>query len=109
MPICTYLDQYDCTEETSDDELNSLLADVREATGDDWRIRESEYEVHRWFRRPLIKRRYTLYRQTVGSEFQIMNFYRPDLVQLQSINTVNGAEHVAAYLYGVLAGVKHAD
>lgn len=104
MPICTYLSDCDHTKPTSDGELNDLLRWVREATGDEWRIRESEHEVRRWFRKPKTIKLYSLYNHVASIEFQIVNFYRPD--SGGSINTMVDASVVAAYLYGVLAGVR---
>lgn len=105
MPCCTYLSEGECCKPTSDDELNSLLSEVRAVTGEDWRIRESLYPSHRWFRRSTVIKRYTLFHGIGCTEFQIINFYRPDLKDW-SINTNNEAGYVAAYLYGVLSAVR---
>lgn len=104
MPICTYLDERQHTAPTTDSELNNLLADVRTATGRDWRVGERIIERRRWFRKPLVAKRYTIYLNTNGPEFQIVNLYRPDLDEL-SFGIVNEASHVAAYFYGLLAGL----
>ena len=105
MPCCTYLGEQEFTWPTSDAELNSLLADIRERTGDDWRIAE-RIETVGVFRKQRFKR-YTLYNHVGGPEFQIINFYRPDRADepLSSINHYNDAGYVAAYLYGLLAGL----
>lgn len=107
MCCCTYLSETDFTMPTSDSNLNSLLAEVRAATGDDWRIGEWQYTVRRlfslWF--PKFVMQYELYHHVSGPEFQIINFYRPDRGDW-SINHVNDASHISAYLYGVLAGVQ---
>lgn len=110
MPCCTYLSNDECRQPTSDVELNSLHTEVCVSTGEDWRIREATYEIRRWFRAPLSVRRYELFHHVHGCEFQSINFYRPDRADdyLPSINLTNSAEHVAAYLYGVLAGVQSA-
>lgn len=105
MPCCTYLSGDEYTKPTSDSELNDLLRCVREATGDDWRIGEQEFVVRRWFRRQKVVKQYTLYNHVASVEFQIVNFYRPDRED-NSINMINDAGFVAAYLYGVLAGVQ---
>lgn len=107
MCICTYLSEGEFTKPTSDKELNALLAEVRQAThgSEDWRIEERTYEVSRWFRRPTTIKLYVLYHMVNHIEFQIINFYRPDLGE-NSINIMNTAGHVAAYLYGILAAVN---
>lgn len=104
MCCCTYLTDSQYTKPTSDSELNTLLSDVRKATGHDWRIEEIEVEVRRWFRRPRTIKLYALYSHTVVTEFQIINFYRPDRGEW-SMNFANEAGYVAAYLYGMLATI----
>lgn len=108
MPCCTYLSDDQHTSPTTDTELNELLAEVREATGEDWRIAERFVEQRRWFRKPLTVKLYTLYAHTSSIEFQCINFYRPDREDdwLPSIQIMNDAGYVAAYLYGILAGVR---
>jgi hypothetical protein len=108
MPCCTYLSDNEYTQPTSDVELNSLLSEVCERTGDDWRICETIFEVRRWFRTAKVLKRYELFSHVSGPEFQCVNFYRPDREDdyLPSINLRNDAGYVAAYLYGVLAGVQ---
>lgn len=110
MPCCTYLSNDEFRQPTSDAEINSLLTNVRGVTGEDWRIQETIHEDRRWFRSPLLIKRYELFVHVHGPEFQSINFYRPDRADsyLPSINLSNSAEHVAAYLYGVLAGVQSA-
>lgn len=106
MACCTYLLDHDYTKPTSDGELNDLLAEVRKVTGEDWRIREFVSERRRWFRRPVIAKAYELLVGIHSGEFQIVNFYRPEADRLAygSMNFINDAGYVAAYLYGVLAG-----
>lgn len=105
MPCCTYLSDNEYTQPTSDVELNDLLAEVRQATGDDWRICEIVRERRRWLRAPLVTKEYELFHHVVGPEFQEVNFYRPERLE-NCFNFVNSAGHVAAYLYGVLAGAR---
>lgn len=94
MPMCTYLGETQHTRPTADAELNSLLAEVRAATGDDWRIGEHESLRLVPFRGTRVKRTYTLYAHVSGGEFQVLNLRG---------NTVGTVE---AFLYGVLAGRK---
>lgn len=104
MACCVWIGSDQCLIPTSDSELNKLLADVRAATGDDWRIREMTWTVRRWFRKPRVVRQYELLHHVhSGVEFQVINFYRPDREGGGSINIINDASHVAAYLYGILA------
>ncbi len=108
MPCCTYLNTDDYTKPTSDDELNSMLREVRNATGEDWRVGETTWIKCRWFRKPVEMKTYELYSHVSGPEYQVVNFYRPDLEDkwLPSINHSNTVGYVVAYLYGVLAGVQ---
>ncbi len=106
MPCCTYLSDNQCRALVSDDEINSLLADVCRVTGEDWRVCETVREVRRWFRTPKVVKLYELLHETHAPEFQSINFYRPDREDGWSINLNNSAAHVAAYLYGILAGVQ---
>ena len=94
MPMCTYLGDDQHTAPTSDQELNTLLAEVRSATGEDWRIGEHESLRLVPFRGTRVKRTYTLYAHVSGGEFQVLNLRG---------NTVG---HVEAFLFGILAGRK---
>ncbi len=107
MPCCTYLNDGEYTKPTGDVELNRLLAEVRDKTGEDWRIAETNWVNRRWFHRTTTMQTYELYCHVSGPEFQIINFYRPDHGDW-SINHSNQAAHVAAFLYGVLAGIQAA-
>lgn len=95
MPMCTYLGEGQHTEPTTDDELNELLSDVREATGKDWRIGEQIMREARLLREPIYIKRYTLYNHVGSGEFQLLNIPQ-------------GRDHVACYLYGVLGGISDA-
>jgi len=111
MACCTYLDGDAYTAPTSDAELNSLLAAVRAATGRDWRIRELIIYRRRLFRRPIGVKVFELLIGTNGPEFQMINFYRPDIASgpYSSISVLNEARYVAAYLYDVLAGARRTE
>lgn len=107
MPCVTYLSDSEHTTPTSDQEINAILAEVRQATGDDWRVAETTLTTHRLFRSPKHCKLYVLYSHVQGPEYQVVNFYRPERGEY-SINFANDAAHVAAYLYGVLAGIQAA-
>lgn len=113
MACCTFLSDNECTAMTTDAELNRLLTEVRAATGEDWRIREIVCTTPRWFRRPLVTKYYELFAHLIDVEFQSINFYRPDRERegrdFPSINLLNGAEHVASFLYGMQAGIQSAQ
>ena len=99
MPMCTYLNDTDHTEPTSDQEINTLLKEVRQLTCNDWRVAE---EITRgWFNH--VYKAYTLYNHVQGPEFQIVNFYEPNSSKDNSIHTAVGAECIAAYFYGLLS------
>jgi len=101
MPAYTYLGQEEHTTPTKNTTLNGLLAEVRQATGEDWRIAERVFLHRRLLRKPREITLYELFVGTTASEFQAINFYRE---HDWSINLVNSAELVAAYLHGLLAG-----
>jgi hypothetical protein len=105
MTICTYLHNDEYTAPTSNKTLNETLAEVRALTGEDWRVAERTRCTRRFLRRPIETKVYELYVGVGGPpniDFQIINFYR---AHDWSINTLNSAEHVIAYLYGVIAGM----
>lgn len=90
---------------TNHQEINSLLADARRLTGEDWVV--DEYEVTSskrvWFRR-VHTFRYA-YRVCVGIggiEYQVINFESED----GEGTTMVPARMVTAFFYGLLAGFK---
>jgi len=101
MVMCTYLNDSDYTAPTSNAELNSMLEELKQKTGDDWRLEEEVYEVKRLFRKPKKVALYTLYYHIHSIEFQIINFYR--LESETSINVSVSADVMAAFLLGMLA------
>jgi hypothetical protein len=103
--MCTYLEGDEHLDKLSDAELNQLWAEVRQRTGEDWRVAELVRVRRRWFRQPRVAKAYELFHHIAGSEFQIINFYRPDR-RGNSINPVNEAAFIAAYFYGLLAGLR---
>ena len=110
MPCCTYLSDNEHTTETTDKELNELLAEVRKLTGHDWRMREMVSVRKRLFRKPTTRKYYMLYSHVAAIEFQIINFYRPERKDevFGSMNFVNDAGYLAAFFYGLLEGVRTA-
>lgn len=105
MPLCTWISDDSYTQPTTDGELNRLLAEVRNKTGDDWRISERIREEKRWFRRPRTVKHYCLFGPLGGIDFQVINFYRPDLV-VEWKASASDAGYVAAFLYGLLEGLE---
>lgn len=94
MPICTYLDRDDHLGPTRDSEINTLLAEVRRTTGEDWRVRELTFWTGLCFWRREHKR-YAIYHELNAPEYQMVNLYRPDRPEFGSVNTINEASHVA--------------
>jgi predicted lipase len=102
MCCFTYLN--DTEGKTVDEpELNQILQEVREATGKDWRIKEYRPYVRGWFKKRVVARYFGLYVESKAPEFQIINFYRPESTN----SIITDASLVAAFLYGVLAGVNN--
>lgn len=106
MPCCTYLNQDEFKQPTSNKVLNDLLSEVRESTGDDWRLEEVTVEERKWWFKTVEHKVYVLYNHVHGPEFQVINFYHSPLKGDNSINFCNDDELVAAYLLGLLAGIS---
>lgn len=99
MPWVTYLNDNERKSSTtvpSNSELDSLLADVRKLTGEDWLIRTWEFE-HRvgWFKKETV-RLYALL-VSVGSEYQVMT--------LMEGSGYNSATSVGNFLIGYICAI----
>lgn len=104
--ITTFLHDGELNVPTVNDELNKALAEVREATGENWQIVERVKEKRFAFNTKL-KTAYTyeLYLYVGGcGPWQLINFYRES--SDTSINPVNNADVVMAFLLGILTGVN---
>lgn len=100
MPMTTFLGPDECTEPTSSSEINELLAEIREVTGEDWRVKERTWTVgHLWWKR--IERRYWLHVCVGGAEFQVINLVS------KSIGMGKESE-VANFMIGYLSGMEAA-
>lgn len=110
MTCTTFLSSWELNQPTSNSDLNSLLKEVRQKTGGDWQVTEREVEVWRpWWKRlgrAKTVKLFTLYFGLGHPEYQVINFYRD---HDWSINHENSAEHVMAYLYGILAGIQSTE
>lgn len=110
MVMCTYLSEGQHTKPTSDATINEVLAELRAASGEDWRVAEYVNEIPRLFRKPREYRWFELLkcvdRPPHKVEFQIINFYRPE--SGTSINGLVTAALVVAYMYGLLGGLQKA-
>ncbi len=102
MPMCTYLNDNEHLTPTGITALDEVLTDMRKETGEDWRVGAHTYEFHRWFRKPVRRTWYALYRNMGMGEFQCINFYRDGTDW--SINPDVTAELIVAYCYGYLGG-----
>ena len=102
MCICTYISDGEYTHPTNNEYLNELLQEVRQVTGDDWRLKErtSCYKPG-WFRKLKCVKLYSLYNHLHSIEFQVINFYCDE--NDSSIHTMCSADVMAAYLLGILA------
>jgi hypothetical protein len=105
MCICVWLGEAKYTEPTSNKDLNELLQEVREATGDDWRLQEKIRKIRRhWFKGERTVSVYSLYNHLHSIEFQVINFYCEE--DDYSIHTMCSADVMAAYLTGILTGLQ---
>lgn len=108
MTCTTFLHDGELNVPTSNNELNSILKEIRQKSGEDWQIIERSVEIHEpfWkFWKPVKWRKsYELYKFVGGiGPWQQINFYRDNTDW--SINLSNPAELVMAFLYGMLAGM----
>lgn len=105
MPICTYLSSADrkaCLR-SGDKDIDELLDEVRQKTGEEWLIEKVETTKRRWFRKPETVVRYTLYVDVFDHiEYQVINFCRD---WDWSINTVVPKSCIVNYLHGYLGGI----
>lgn len=104
--MSTYLSQTDKTRPVQNDELNSLLKNVREVTNEDWRVDEVEHHVSKgawWWKTWHRYYRYQLLVHVGGAEYQVINFYR-EPEHDGGINPWVPAELVMAFLFGILSG-----
>jgi hypothetical protein len=107
MPLTTFLHDCELNKPTSNKVLNELLSEVRQKTGRDWQIIERQcYNKKRWWKSHRNNKvtEYELYVYVGGfGPWQQINFYNES--QDSSINLKNPSSVVAAYLFGILAGV----
>lgn len=98
MAVCTYLRGDEYLTPTSNNDLNKLLAELRQKTGRDWRLRERINETGAlWWKRE--RKLYCLFlfvggNPFFGDEYQIINLGH------------NDAETVEAYMLGWLEGLE---
>ena len=110
MVCTTFLHDSELNVRTSNDEINTMLAEVREATGKDWQVVERTHTASKGFlfwKKKFTYRSYELYVYVGGmGPWQVINFYRDAPVgQFKSINFSNSAELVVAFFYGIMSGV----
>jgi len=102
MPAYIYLGDSEGRTPTSNPEIDTLIAKLRERTQDDWRVLERTCRGPRtgfWRRRTTVMR-YELMRGTGDKEFQMVNFWAP---RGSSMNFFVSAEVLVAYLDGLLS------
>ena len=112
MPACTWLQQHELNKPTSNEEINSLLEEVRAVTGEEYQIIEyvrtkkglfghdSSWGGRKWYE-------YGLFYPTIPPEYQCINFYHEHIDGFE-IRVGESADVIAANLYGILNGVRHA-
>jgi len=110
MPITTYISEYEKREllTCGDQDIDQLLHEVREKTGDGWYIQAIKGYTRRWFRKPLVNLFYTLYYayEPGSTEVQVINFC---LDHEWSINTNVSKAHMVNYLQGYVCGLGHRE
>lgn len=100
MTCTTFLHDGELNQRLPDPELQSLLQEVRKATGRDWQVVSHTFARRGWFKRPVAL--YGLYIYVGGmGPWQQINFYRDGAET--SINLYVPLELIAAYLYGVIS------
>lgn len=109
MCCTTFLHAGELNIPTSNKDLNTVLADVRIATKEDWQVVEVKFKTpKRLFRKQTEYSCYELYKYVGGcGPWQIINFYRDN--SSSSINFTTSAELVMAFLFGILSGVNTAE
>jgi hypothetical protein len=107
MPICTYLHNCERNVDTSSDEINARLKQVRAETGEDFQVLEFKLIKKPFFGKEKVFYGYELYSPLIFPEYQIINFYNGK--SSSSINIRNSAEVVLAYLDGILSGIHHVN
>lgn len=102
MPITTYLNDHELNKPTSSKVINELLKEIRDATGDDWQIIETEYIDKGWFFNTE-RKCYSLYCK-IGYEWQLINFCPED--EENSIYTYVDGKTIKNFMLGFLAGIE---
>jgi hypothetical protein len=104
MVCTTFLHDGELNVPTSNKELNSILKEIRNKSGEDWQVVERVYNVRKHLWSMGTRKTYELYKYVGGcGPWQQINFYRED--EATSINLSNSATTVIAFLYGMLAGL----
>lgn len=104
MTCTTYLYEFEYTQDTSNNTVNSVLKDLNKESGNKWRVRECLVTSKKnLFSKPVTKKFYELYYHLNHSEFQIINFYCEK--SSSSINFMVSADVLIAYMHGVIGGI----
>jgi len=103
MCVTTFLSVNELNIPTSNKELNSVLDDIRKLTTENWQVIERQHTTKRAFGfKSDVRYSYELYKYVGGcGPWQMINFYCEGG---ESLNLVNSATVVIAFLYGYLAG-----
>lgn len=108
MPMTTFLMESEGLAVETLPRLDELLQEVRQVTGEDWRVLELRYTARRGFafwRRRAVTHCYQVLFGLGSGEYQVINFWRPWSEQY-SLNDLAPADIAAAYLQGVLTGAR---
>jgi len=99
--IATWLVTNECTEPVTDIELQNLLIKVNKTFDNKYLLSEI-VETKGWLRKRKIYN-YALYWNTLGNEYQCIDFYTAEDYKSYGIS----ATVIAAYFYGLLNGRKN--
>lgn len=108
MTCTTFLHSWELNVPTTNDVINSLLAEIREETGRDYQVIEREYHhAKRWWKKVQPPSKfYELYAYVGGmGPWQAINFYREK--SATSINLRCDADMLVAHFYGILTGIHN--
>lgn len=105
MPCVTYFNDSEVEQhrrKLADKDLREVLDEVNALPEENWFIQEFSIQIRRWFRKPLVEQRYSLYSDVNGVEWQVINF-APTSGDWSINHTVRKCD-ILNYLTGYLGG-----
>ena len=112
MTCTTFLHDCELNIKTSNADLNLLLSDVRDATGEDWQVIERKFIITpawwNFWTKPTDISKFSVYKYVGGiGPWQCINFCTPRSIY-ESLTGLQGVDSstVINYFYGILAGAQ---